>query len=238
MIRSMCKAITVATGLAVIASVAMAGVPDPTKSSTDGNFMLGNARGGFVLGPSSTPSVPNIPPAVVDGYNVTVRDVANIPLAGVTVSFNYPSGTLRTMSTQQFGQTANCSSNTTSAVTNGSGQAVIVPAVVGRNESPSGSPTVQVRANGVLLTTITLRSYDLQCEATGPGKVTGFDFNVFRQHFLVGQPFFNQPACDYTNDGAVNGFDFNGFRTEFLCNTSTGLPTGTVCSQTQCSPCP
>ena len=70
MLRSMCKAVTVAAGFAVIASVAMAGVPDPTKSSTDGTYMLGNARGGFVLGPSSTPSVPNIPPAVVDGYNV------------------------------------------------------------------------------------------------------------------------------------------------------------------------
>jgi len=232
MIRSMCKAVTVAAGLAVIASVAMAGVPDPTKSSTDGNFMLGNARGGFVL------ALPNIPVATTDGYNVTVRDVGNIPLAGVTVSFNYPSGTLRTMSTQQFGQTANCSSNTTSAVTNGSGQAVIVPAVVGRNESPSGSPTVQVRANGVLLTTIALRSYDLVCEATGPGKVTGFDFNMFRQHFLAGQPFTGQPACDYTNDGLVNGFDFNAFRTEFLCNTSTGLPTGPICTQTQCAPCP
>src|SRR5262249_39863031 len=189
MIRSMCKAVTVAGGLAVIASVAMAGVPDPTKSSTDGNFMLGNARGGFVL------ALPNIPVATTDGYNVTVRDVGNIPLAGGTASVNYPSGTLRTMSTQQFGQTANCSSNTTSAVTNGSGQAVIVPAVVGRNESPSGSPTVQVRANGVLLTTIALRSYDLVCEATGPGKVTLLDFNMFRQHYLSGQPFFNQPAA-------------------------------------------
>jgi hypothetical protein len=232
MIRSMCKAVTVATGLAVIASVAMAGVPDPTKSSTDGNFMLGNARGGNVLG------VPNIPVATVDGYNVTVRDVGNIPLAGVTVSFNYPSGTLRSTASQQFGQTASCSSNTTSAVTNGSGQAVIVPGVTGRNESPSGSPTVQVRANGVLLTTITLRSFDLVCESSGPAKVTGFDFNTFRQHFLVGQPFFNQPACDYTNDGSVNGFDLNAFRTEFLCNTATGIPTGPICTQTQCSPCP
>ena len=236
MIRSMCKAVTVATGLAVIASVAMAGVPDPTKSSTDGNFMLGNARGGFVLGPASTPSVPNIPLAVTDGYNVTVRDVGNVPLAGVTVSFNFPSGTLRTDATQQFGQTSNCSSNTVSAVTNGSGQAVIVPAVVGRNES--ASPTVQVRANGVLLTTIVLRSYDLVCEGTGPAKVTGFDFNMFRQHLLAGQPFTGQPACDYTNDGLVNGFDFNAFRTELLCNTSTGNPTGTICTQTQCSPCP
>lgn len=230
MIRSICKALTVAAGFAVIASVAMAGVPDPSKSSTDGNFMLGNARGGNVL------ALPGIPPAVVNGYNVTVRDVGNIPLAGVTVSFNYPSGTLRTMSTQQFGQTANCASNVTSAVTNGSGQAVLVPAVVGRNESPSGSPTVQVRANGVLLTTIALRSYDLVCEGTSTGRVTVSDLNMFRQHFLVGQPFFNQPAADYTNDGSVTVADLNGFRTEFLCNTTTGIPTGPICTQTQCAP--
>jgi len=235
MIRSMCRAVTVAAGLAAIASVAMAGVPDPTKSSTDGTFMLGNARGGFVI------NVPGVPAAVLNGYNVTVRDVGNIPLAGVTVSFNYPSGTLRTTAAQQFGQTASCSSNTTSAVTNGSGQAVIVPGVVGRNESPSGSPTVQVRANGVLLTTITLRSYDLVCEASGPAKVSLSDFNMFRQHYLPAQPFTNQPACDYDNGGglnAVNLTDLNMFRTEYLCGTTAALPPLSICSQTQCSPCP
>jgi hypothetical protein len=232
MIRSMCKAVTVAAGLAAIASVAMAGVPDPTHSSTDGSFMLGNARGGLVI------NVPGVPAAVLDGYNVTVRDVGNIPLAGVTVSFNYPSGTLRTTSTQQFGQTANCASNTSSAVTNGSGQATIIPGVTGRNETPSGSPTVQVRANGVLLTTIAVRSYDLVCEASGPAKVSLSDFNMFRQHYLSGQPFFNQPACDYTNDGNVTLADLNSFRTEYLCGSTVALPAGSICTQTQCSPCP
>jgi len=229
MIRTMCKAVTVAAGLAAIASVAMAGVPDPTKSSTDGNFMLGNARGGLVI------NVPGVPAAVLDGYNVTVRDVGNIPLAGVTVSFNYPSGTLRTTATQQFGQTANCASNTSSAVTNGSGQAIIIPAVTGQNESPSA--TVQVRANGVLLTTIALRSYDLVCDGS-PAKVQLSDFNKFRQHYLTGQPFFNQPAADYTNDGSVTLADLNSFRTEYLCGTTAALPGGSICTQTACAPCP
>jgi len=230
MIRSMCKAVTVAAGLAVIASVATAGVPDPSKSSTDGTFMLGNARGGLVI------SVPGLPATVLNGYNVTVRDVGNIPLAGVVVSFNYPSGTLRAASTQQFGQTANCASNTSSAVTDGSGNATIIPAVTGRNES--GAASVQVRANGVLLTTIVLRSYDLVCEAGATALVSVSDLNMFRQHFLSGQPFFNQPACDYTNDGLVNVSDLNSFRTEFLCGTEPALPAGSICSQSQCSPCP
>jgi hypothetical protein len=183
-------------------------------------------------------NVPGVPAATLNGYQVTVRDVGNIPLAGVNVSFNYPSGTLRTTLGQQFGQTASCASNVTTAVTNGSGLATIVPGVVGRNESPSASPTVQVRANGVLLTTITLRSYDLICEASGPAKVSLSDFNMFRQHYLAGQPFFNQPACDYTNDGAVNLSDLNAFRTEYLCGTTAALPAGSICTQLQCSPCP
>jgi len=230
MIRSMCKAVTVATGLAVIASVAMAGVPDPTKSSTDGTFMLGNARGGLVI------SVPGIPATVLNGYNVTVRDVGNIPLGGVTVSFNYPAGTLRTTATQQFGQTASCASDNVSAVTNGSGQATIIPGVVGRNESVAA--TIQVRANGVLLTTIAVRSFDLACETGATALVSVADLGVFRQHFLIGQPFFNQPACDYTNDGAVDVADLNAFRTEFLCGAEPALPGGSICTQTQCAVCP
>lgn len=229
MIRSMCKAATVAAGLAVIASVATAGVPDPSKSTTDGTFMLGNARGGNVI------SVPGIPATVINGYNVTVRDVGNIPLAGVTVSFTYPGGTLRTTSTQQFGQTANCSSNTVSAVTDGSGQATIIPAVVGRNES--ASPTVQVRANGVLLTTITVRSFDLVCAASTAIVDVG-DLFSFKQHFLSGGAFFGQPAGDFTNDGVVDVADLNAFRTEFLCGAEPALPGGSICTQTQCAVCP
>lgn len=230
MIRSMCKALTVGAGLAVVASVAMAGVPDPTKSSTDGNYALGNARGGFVLVSAA------MPVAVTNGYTVTVRDVGNVPLPGVTVSFNYPSGTLRTHVTQQFGQTASCVSNTTSRVTDGSGIAVIVPAVVGDNNS--GSLT-QVRANGVLLTSITVRSFDLVCEGAQPGKVTGFDFNRFRQHFNPGQPFTQQVGADFNNSSnpqVVDGFDFNSFRQEFLCGSAGQAPA--PCTQTQCSPCP
>jgi len=230
MIRSMCKALTVAAGLAVVASVAMAGVPDPTKSSTDGTYALGNARGGLVI--AGAP----MPVAVTNGYTVTVRDVSNNPLPGVSVSFNYPSGTLRTHATQQFGQTSSCGSNTTTQVTDGSGVATIIPAVVGDNNA--GSQT-QVRANGVLLTSITVRSFDLVCEGAQPGKVTGFDFNRFRQHFLAGQPFTQQPGADFNNSSnpqVVDGFDFNAFRQEFLCGTAGQAPA--PCTQTQCSPCP
>ena len=232
MIRSICKALTVGAGLAVVASVAMAGVPDPTKSSTDGNYAIGNARGGFVL------LTPPMAAGFANGYSVTVRDVSNIPLAGVTVSFNFPSGTLRAHQTQQLGQTSSCSNNTVSAVTDGSGLAVIVPGVVGNNDA--GALT-QVRANGVLLTSITVRSFDLLCELGGAaGKVTGFDFNNFRQHFLVGQPFYNLPGADFDNvsTGATHdtGFDFNEFRQEFLCGVAAQAPA--PCTQTQCSVCP
>ena len=235
MIRSICKALTVGAGLAVVASVAMAGVPDPTKSSTDGNYALGNARGGFVIAGAPMPA------AVLNGYTVTVRDVGNTPLPGVTVSFNLPAGTLRAHSTQQFGQTAACGSNTVSKVTDANGVATIVPAVVGDNNA--GTLT-QVRANGVLLTSILVHSFDLVCESpiATPGKVTGFDFNRFRLHFCLACAggFAQLPGADFNNGNnpqVVDGFDFNAFRQEFLCATPGQAPA--PCTQTQCPlPCP
>jgi len=233
MIRSICRALTVAAGFAVIASVAMAGVPDPTKSTTEGSYMLGNARGASPL------VVPGAPLSVTDGYTVTVRDVSNNPLQGVTVSFNFPAGTLRAHASQQFGQTSSCGSNTVSRVTDSNGIAILIPAVVGNNDA---GVLTQVRANGVLLTSITLRTLDLVCEGSQPGKVSGFDFNNFRQHFNPGQPLFGLPGADFNNainaGAVVDGFDFNWFRTEFNCGVTTALPPGTICTQTQCSPCP
>src|SRR5580765_4908062 len=62
------KALTIAAGLAVVATVASAGVPDPRFSSWD-LVVVGNVSG--------TP-IGGSPP----GFDVTVRDVNNAPLSG------------------------------------------------------------------------------------------------------------------------------------------------------------
>jgi hypothetical protein len=244
MIRIMCKALTVAAGLAVLASVAMAGVPDATMSTTDGDLMIANARGLYVL------ALPNVKTTVTNGYQVTVRDVGGSPLAGVTVSMNLTGTGLRAHSTQANvptvpvrTQTApNCGTlNVVQAVTDAAGLAILVPACVGVNSSTA--PNVQIRANGILLTTIRMPSLDLSCLGT-PGKVEGYDLNAFRTRFLNLPAGSNtDPACDYaTLDSpvggfAVNGFDLNVFRTEYLCG-NPGAPVPAPCTQTQCATCP
>lgn len=237
MIRTMCKALTVAVGLAVLASVAMAGVPDATQSTTDGDLMIANARGLSVI------AATNLKPTVNNGYQVTVRDVGGTPLAGVTVTMNLTGTGLRAHSTQSGGQTApNCGTlNVVQAVTDGAGAVTLIPAAVGDNSS--AAPNVQIRANGVLLTTIRMPSVDLSCSGT-PGKVDVFDLNEFRLRFLNVLPHSNKdPECDYaTLDNApgtnnVNVFDLNVFRTEFSCG-QPGAPVAAPCTQTQCVTCP
>lgn len=237
MIRTMCKALTVAAGLAVLASVAMAGVPDATQSTTDGDLMVANARGLSLL------ALPNVKVTVTNGYQVTVRDVGGTPLAGVTVTMNLGGTNLRAHSTQSGGQTApNCGTlNVVQAVTDGAGAVTLIPAAVGLNSSTT--PNVQIRANGVLLTTIRMPSVDMSCLGA-PGKVDGFDLNDFRVRYLNLAPFSNtDPGTDYAtlDDPAgqylTNGFDLNVFRTEFLCGVA-GAPVPAPCTQTQCVVCP
>lgn len=227
MIRTMCKALTVAVGLAVLASVAMAGIPDASQSTTDGDLMVANARGFAVL------ALTNVKPTVTDGYQVTVRDVGGTPLAGVTVTMNLAGSGLQAHATQSAGQTANCAANVVAKGTDGAGAVTLQPAAVGLNTS--AGPNVQVRANGVLLTTIRMPSVDLSTQGTN-GVVGGFDFNEFRLRFLNLPGYSNtDPAADFAtllgSGGAVDGFDFNVFRTEFLCGAG-GAPA--PCSQTAC----
>jgi hypothetical protein len=237
MIRTMCKALTVAVGLAVLASVAMAGVPDATQSTTDGDLMIANARGLSVI------AATNVKATVNNGYQVTVRDVGGTPLAGVTVTMNLTGTGLRAHSTQSGGQTApNCGTlNVIQAVTDGAGAVTLIPAAVGVNTS--SAPNVQIRANGVLLTTIRMPSADLSCSGTA-GKVEVFDLNAFRLRFLNVAPNSNTgPECDYATldnapgANAVNVFDLNVFRTEFSCG-QPGAPVAAPCTQTQCVTCP
>jgi hypothetical protein len=237
MIRTICKALTVAAGLAVLASVAMAGVPDATQSTTDGDLMIANARGLAVL------ALTNVKPTIANGYQVTVRDVGGTGLDGVTVTMQLSGTGLRAHSTQSTGQTApNCGpTNIVQKATAGGGAVTLIPAAVGVNSSTT--PNVQIRANGVLLTTIRMPSVDLSCLGLA-GTVDGFDLNQFRLRFLNVAPFSNtDPACDYaTLDNApgaytVNGFDLNVFRTEFSCG-QPGAPIAGPCAQTQCTTCP
>lgn len=231
MIGSISKALTVVAGLAVLASVAMAGVPDATMSTTDGDFMIGNARGLAIVS-----GLPNVRATLVNGYEVVVNDVGGLPIAGATVTMQFAGSNLQVHSAQSGAQVANCGSDFISLVTDANGRVIFFPAVVGENNFLGSN--VQIRANGVLLTTIRFHSMDLvKVGGGGSGIVNVADLNDFRLRFLsqLGHTS-TDPDCDFATEGAsagkVDTSDLNIFRTEFLCGQTGGAPA--PCTKTEC----
>jgi len=186
------KALLIAAGFAVVASVASAGVPDPRFSTID-PVVVGNASG-TAIGGSPV------------GFDVTVRDVSNAPLAGVTVSLAFSTAGMKVFSTQNAGTTVNCPAKTISRVTNGSGQVNFAARVAKFNNAN----TVEVSANGVVLGNVKGRSTDIDGSdgKTGLGDLVAFSIN-----------FLSNPSAQETD------FDLNGntglgdlviFSSEFL----------------------
>ena len=194
------KALLIAAGFAVVASVASAGVPDPRFSTIDA-VVVGNASGTAMGGAPA-------------GFDVTVRDVTNAPLSGVTVSLNFSTAGMKVMQTQNAGTTVNCAAKSISRVTNGAGQ-VNFASRVGKFNNAN---TVEVSANGVVLGNVKGRSTDMD---GSDGKTGLGDFSLFSTNFLV------NPAAqesDFDLNGNTGLADFSLLSGEFL----TG-PTLTYC---------
>jgi hypothetical protein len=194
------KALLIAAGFAVVASVASAGVPDPRFSTIDA-VVVGNTSGTAVGGAPA-------------GFDVTVRDVSNAPLAGVTVTLNFSTAAMKVFSTQNAGTTVNCPAKSISRVTNGAGAVNFASRVAKFNNAN----TVEVAANGVVLGNVKGRSTDID----GTDGKTGLgDFVLFSGNFL------SVPAAqetDFDLNGNTGLGDFVVFSSEFL----TG-PTLTYC---------
>lgn len=191
------KALTIAAGLAVVASVASAGVPDPRFSTTD-LVVVGNASGNAI---GAAPA----------GFDVVVRDVNNAPLSGRTVTLDFSATPMKVFTVQNAGTTVNCPAKTISRVTNASG-AVNFASRVAKFDNTNG---VEVSADGVVLATVKGRSTDID----GTDGTTGLgDFAIFGNNFL------NVPAAqetDYDQSGSTALGDFAIFGAEFL-NGATG----------------
>ena len=191
------KALTIAAGLAVVASVASAGVPDPRFSTVD-LVVVGNASGNAIGGSPA-------------GFDVTVRDVNNAPLAGRTVTLDFSATPMKVFTVQNAGTTVNCPAKTISRVTNVSG-AVNFASRVAKFDNTNG---VEVAADGVVLATVRGRSTDID----GTDGTTGLgDFAIFGNNFL------NNTAAqetDYDQGGNTGLGDFAIFGSEFL-NGATG----------------
>lgn len=156
------KALTIAAGLAVVASVASAGVPDPRFSDT-GPVVVGDLAGVAIGG----------------GYNVVVRDVNSAPLPGRTVTLDFSATPMRVCNVQNAGTTFNCAAKTLSRVTNASG-AVSFASRVAKFDN---SNNVEVSADGVVLATVKGRSVDIDGAGGANGQVSLGDFVIFSANF-------------------------------------------------------
>ena len=143
------KALTIAAGLAVVASVASAGVPSPQQSIVE-PVVVGDASGNAYGAPGS------IGTQAVPGFEVTVRDVNLTPLANKNVVVDFSATTMKLHSTQNAGTTVNCAAKTISKLTNGSGVAVFSARVGGFTNTNN----VEVSADGVVLALVKARSTD------------------------------------------------------------------------------
>lgn len=194
------KALTIAAGLAVVASAASAGVPDNTFSTSDA-VVVGNASGNAIG-------------AVPVGFDVTVRDANNTPLAGRTVTLDFSGTVVKVFQVQNAGTTVNCPAKTISRVTNGSG-AVNFASKIGRFDNANN---IDVIADGVPLFTVKARSTDID----GADGTTGLpDFATFGNNFLNNA---GAQETDYDVSGTTALPDFSIFGSEFL-----GGATGTYC---------
>lgn len=152
------KALTLAAGLAVVASVASAGVPDNRFSTSDA-VVVGNSSGTAIGGAPA-------------GFDVVVKDVNNAPLAGRTVTLDFSATPMKVFNAQNAGTTVNCAAKTISRVTNASG-AVNFASRVAKYDNANN---VDVIADGVPLFVVKGRSTDIDGTdgRTGLGDLVQF----------------------------------------------------------------
>lgn len=194
------KALTFAAGLAVVASVASAGVPSNVFSTSDA-VVVGNASGTAIGGSPA-------------GFDVLVKDINNAPLPGRTVTLDFSATPMKVFNAQNAGTTINCAAKTISRVTNASGAVNFAS----RAAKFDNANNVDVIADGVPLFVVKGRSTDID----GTDGKTGLgDFSAFSSAFL------SAPATQQTDfdlNGNTGLGDFSIFSSEFL-----GGVTGTYC---------
>lgn len=166
-------ALAVTTGLALLATSAMASVPSPANSDVD-PVAVGNVTGTALKGGGFGTTVGGI------GFSVVVRDIGGVLINGanVTVDFNTAAGNtggrgaglVRAYNPQVTGT---CAGDVFSKATNTGGD----PAGTARFRLIFGGAendaSIEVRANGVLLALIKARSTDLTASNGPDGRPTG-----------------------------------------------------------------
>ena len=170
--------------------------------------------GGEAAAAVPSPSSSRVPAVVVGniggapigaGFIVVVRKMSNDPVPGADVQLIFPATGPRPLLEQETGTTMNCATRTMSRLADGNGIAVFHPRIAGF----ANLPAVDVRADGLLLRSVSARSTDLD----GDGTVSLLDFHRFAQNFLRAPA---APETDYDQNGRTDAWDFDLFRREFV----------------------
>lgn len=204
-------ALAVTAGLALLAAPTMAAVPSPANSAVD-PVAVGNASGNPLKGGGFGTAILGV------GFTVVVNDIGGNPVPGAVVTVNFATANgnngaagaavVNPFNTQVGGTTVDCGTLTLSQVANGSGVAVFQPLFGGAENDAS----IEVRANGVLLSLIQARSTD----ASGNGTTDLPDLAVFQTNlFGVGGL-----DSDFDLGGTVNLPDLAILQTEIFSGAS------------------
>jgi len=191
----------IAAACMLVASAAFAGVPSPGTSTVGANRinLVGYYNG------ASDPSNAADSTSFKSNLAVTVRDLANNPVAGsnVVIDFSGCTSDVKIGSTQSYhAETVGCSGATVSNFTNAAGQVNFV-VIGGRSASSAhAAGCAKVYADGVLLASIGVGTYD-ENNAAG---VTLVDLSAWVNDYGSAT---NPDRSDFDGSGSVTLVDLS-----------------------------
>jgi hypothetical protein len=192
---------------ALVASAAMANVPDPAHSSLQGSF--------FAVEGSSAGQPDNCSDGRCGNWTITVRDFGNNVIAGSTVVIDFSSCSDIQIACDQLNSVTGQSylagkkvAGTTSALgtftfkVQGAGPTGVTPAAAGTN---AGTPCAQVYADGVPMGSLVVASYDINAIGSPTAAVNAADVSELVAEAL--SPLQDRARADYNGTGTVNAGD-------------------------------
>ena len=194
----------------LLAAAAMAGVPSPGNSSSPACISLVGAAAGA-------------PDSVVGKFCVTVRDLANNPLNGSSVTVDLSNDQDAIMCDNQLNANyiVNCAAKTVRAFTNASGDVCFT--ILGGSDGGGNATNLlnagRIYADGVLLTSPTVSIYDLD----DVGGVGANDLSAWFGDFGSG---FAYGRSDYDCSGDIGANDLSLWFGVFGAGTSSDSCTG------------
>lgn len=212
----------------LLAAIASANVPDPSKSTVPAFIKVGGAQ-----------TIAGVPDPTI-AYTVTVHDFANNPIAGSFVEINFSNcPDTKLCNAVVANQTVDCVNKAVRATTNASGQVIV--SVLGANTNAgtaippaiyagAGAGCVRVYADGIQLGTATAVDYDQNGALAGGNGVTPIELSIAKNDIgAVGLGAAYKGRSDYNTDGNLTPSDLSFLKT-IVGNSGLGTGSGAGCA--------